>query len=309
MTSTPINHSGASAGPRPIHRVLILGHNGFIGSALCNYFRKQSPELELIGRSFPEIDLTRPQDAVALATLLRPDTAVIMCSAIKRQFGDTLDVFSQNLAMVMNLARVLQDQVVARLIYFSSAAVYGEDVHNIAITEETAVAPTSYYGIAKFTSECILKKVLAMRNNPELVIIRPPLVYGPGDVGNTYGPSGFIHAALHGEPITLWGDGSELREFLFLPDLLAIVHKLTFCPFHGVLDIASGQSYSFRTILDQIAALAPALLDIRSRSRTKSKVDNAFDNILLRRVFPDFAFTELNDGLKMTMQTEQKDHL
>lgn len=302
-------HPGASAGLRPIRRVLILGHNGFIGSALCNYFHKQSPELELIGRSLPEVDLTRPQDAAALAQFLRLDTAVIMCLGIKRQFGDTLDVFAQNLAMVMNLARVLQDQAVARLIYFSSAAVYGEDVHNIGITEETPIQPTSYYGLAKFTSECILRRVFAKERQSSLVIIRPPLVYGPGDAGNTYGPSGFIHAALRGEPITLWGDGSELREFLFLPDLLAIVHKLMFCPFHGVLNIANGRSYSFRTILDQIVALTPASLDIRSRPRTKSKVDNAFDNILLRQVFPDFAFTELSGGLKMAMKAEQKDNL
>lgn len=308
MTSPPINHPGAS-GPQSIHRVLILGHSGFIGSALYRLFQERSPEMEVVGRSYPEFDLTRPADILKLGGLLNTATAVIMCSAIKRQFGDSLDACSRNLAMVMNLARVLQDHQVARLIYFSSAAVYGEDAHNIGISEKTAVMPTSYYGIAKLASECILQKVFATLNNPALVVIRPPLVYGPGDTGNTYGPSGFIRAAVHQQPITLWGDGSELREFIFLPDLLAIVCKLTFGPFHGVLNIASGRSYSFRTILDQVAALAPAHLDIHSRPRTKAKVDNAFDNILLRRVFPDFAFTELSDGLKMTMQAEQKDNL
>lgn len=306
MTLTPINHPAASAGSRPIRRVLILGHSGFIGSALWRLFQERSPKVELIGRSYPEFDLTRPADILKLAGLLNSETAVIMCSAIKRQFGDSLDVCLQNLVMVMNLSRMLQDHEVARLIYFSSAAVYGEDVHNIGITEETAVAPTSYYGIAKFASECILRKVFAAGNNQALAIIRPPLVYGPGDAGNTYGPSGFIRAALSQQPITLWGDGSELREFMFLVDLVAIVRRLTFHSFHGVLNIASGRSYSFKAIVDQVAALVPLPLDIRSRPRTKSKVDNAFDNTLLRRVFPDVVFTGLSDGLKMTMNAEQK---
>ncbi len=101
-----------------------------------------------------------------------------MC-AIKRQFSDNLDAFVQNVKMVVNLCRLPQDHPVARL--FCSAAVYGEDIENTNIREESAICPTSYYGIEKYTSECLLRKAFEGRDQRWLFIMRPPLVYSPGD--------------------------------------------------------------------------------------------------------------------------------
>jgi len=63
-------------------------------------------------------------------------TAVIMCAAIKRQLGDDLDTFSRNVAMAVNLCRVLEKRPVARFMFFSSAAVYGEEITSLQITRK-----------------------------------------------------------------------------------------------------------------------------------------------------------------------------
>src|SRR5579859_7564387 len=143
-----------------LRRIVLLGHSGFVGNHLEAYFRQQHPDLALVCYSLASLDLTHACAAEALAENFDLETAVVMTAGVKRQWGDTLDAFSQNVSMAVNVARVLASHPVRRFIFFSSAAVYGEENHNEQITEDTLVRPTSYYGTAKFASECVLGKAL-----------------------------------------------------------------------------------------------------------------------------------------------------
>jgi len=281
-----------------IKRVVILGHSGFIGRHIEKIFNEKSPNIELIGRSYPDLDLCFKEDAYSLSPLFDMDTAVIMVSGIKRQLGDSLDIFSKNVSMANNVCSVLQEKPVKHLLFFSSAAVYGEEIDNIDITEKTPVHPTSYYGIAKYASECLFRKVFSEQENNSLIILRPPLVYGPGDQTTIYGPSGFAIKALHKEKITLWGDGSELREFFYVEDLAKIVYDLTFNNFDGIVNISSGESSDFKQILDILSNILCYKLEIDSRPRTRKKVDNKFKNNRLLEVLPNVSFTDLKEGIK-----------
>jgi UDP-glucose 4-epimerase len=281
-----------------LRRIVLLGANGFIGSRLEAAFRRQHPSLELAGFSFPGLDLTQQPAAESLAGLFDQHTAVVMTAGVKRQWGDTLDAFSQNVGMAANVARLLQSHPVRRFIFFSSAAVYGEEHHDEHITEETPVHTTSFYGIAKFASECVLRKALVTG----FVAIRPPLIYGPGDTSKSYGPAGFVYAATHGEPITLWGDGDEKREFVFVDDVVELTARLVFHDFDGVLNVASGRARTFREAADIVCRSAPTT--ITSRPRSKPRVDHGFRNGRLVRLFPDFSFHGLEDGIGKTLEAE-----
>jgi len=291
-----------SSSRQNVKRVLILGHSGFIGSHLVRRLHENLPEVEILGEALPAIDLTRVEDAEKLAPFLDAGTAVIMCAAIKRQLGDNLDTFSRNVAMSVNLCRVLENRPVARFVFFSSAAVYGEEITSLQITEETAVQPTSFYGAAKFACECLFRRVI--RPPVSLVILRPALIYGPGDQGS-YGPSGFVKAAVKGESIRLWGDGTELREFVFVEDVARLVHRLVFHEFDGVLNIVAGTSHTFKEALDAVSQLVPLKQQVVSRPRTKPKADHAFDTTRLKQLFHDFPFTELEEGIKRTVEFER----
>lgn len=287
-----------------IRRVVILGHTGFIGGHLLKHFRSQSPEIEIVGFSAPSLDLTKTEEVAGLTDFFDLETAVIMCSGIKKQLGDNLEIFLQNLTMTANLCHLLQDRPVRRFVYFSSAAVYGEDIHNTNITEETPINPTSFYGTAKYASERLLQKVIRSHKGTSLLILRPPLVYGPGDRSRGYGPSGFVWAALNREKILLWGDGSEQREFIFVEDLVKAVHGLTLHNYSGVVNVASGKSYSFKDVLRIISRLSPFELQVSSRPRTKEKVDCGFSNGLLVELLPGICFTSLEEGIKRTFEAE-----
>ena len=196
---------------------------------------------------------------------------------------------------------LLERRPVARFVFFSSAAVYGEEITSLQITEETAVQPTSFYGAAKFACECLFRKVI--RPPASLVILRPALIYGPGDQGG-YGPSGFVKAAVKGESITLWGDGTELREFVFVEDVARLVHRLVFHEFAGVLNIVAGTSQTFKEALDAVSQLVPLKHKVVSRPRTKPKADHAFDTTRLKQLFDDFPFTGLEEGIQRTVEFE-----
>jgi UDP-glucose 4-epimerase len=283
-----------------LRRIVLLGNTGFIGSHLDAWFRSQHADIELIAFSITDLDLTQPQNAETLAGLFDSSTAVVMTAGVKRQWGDTLEAFSQNVNMAVNVARVLQDHLVRRFVFFSSAAVYGEENHDEQITEDTLVRPTSYYGAAKFASECVFRKTLPKG----FVAMRPPLIYGPGDTSRSYGPAGFVYAAAHGDPITLWGEGDEKREFIFVEDVIALVTRLVFGNFSGVVNIASGRQRTFKDAVEIVSRLVPAGLAINSRPRSKPKVDHGFHNGRLVGLFPDFKFHSLEDGIRKTLQAE-----
>jgi UDP-glucose 4-epimerase len=285
-------------GSRPFSRIVLLGHSGYIGSRLADAFRTAAPDVPLVGRSAPSLDLTRPESVAALEDMLDSECALIVCAAIKKQLGDTLEILEQNLAIVSNVCRALAAGPVRRVVFFSSAAVYGEDVRHDVISESTPVQPTSLYGIGKFTAERLLFRVVAQHPGMSLLILRPALVYGPKEPAYYYGPSGFLGKALSQSPITLWGDGGELREFLFVDDVAALTLRLTFADTTGVLNVASGTSYTYAQALQEIATLTGREPAVSSRPRSKDKVDHRFDATRLREVCPGFAFTPLQDGLR-----------
>ncbi len=104
--------------------------------------------------------------------------------------------------------------------------------------------------------------------------------------------------------MTLWGDGKKRREFIFLKDLVAIVFRLTVHGYSGVLNIVSGKSFTFADAIEAVSCLAPATLQVDSRARTKRKVDYGFRNDALMRLFPDTAFTGLEEGIRQTFEAE-----
>jgi len=281
-----------------IQRVLILGNKGFVGQHIEKRFLTSTPKVKVMGKDLPNFNLTSKNDVNMLTDLLDLDTAVIMLAAIKRQFGDSLDVFNQNLSMTTNLCGLLRKHPVGRFVFFSSAAVYGEDIHNTNIMEETHVYPTSYYGMVKFISERLYWKALGSHDQTSLVILRPPTIYGPGDEGGTYGPVKFMNAAINKDELILWGDGTELRDYVFIDDVAEIVFRLTYSSFHGVLNLASGVSYSFRDVLDTIESISGRKLSGNSRPRTKAKVDNVFSNDRLMKEIGRYSFTPLPQGIR-----------
>jgi nucleoside-diphosphate-sugar epimerase len=289
-------------------KIVILGHSGFVGSHLEQRLLKNTC-WSVVGKSLPEIDLGSEEGATKLTPYLCEDVVLVLAAAVKRQFGDSVEVFRKNMLILENIAKIIEQHPVRRIIYMSSAAVYGEETENIQISEKSLINPTSYYGINKYTGERLLRKACQANGMTSLVSLRPPLVYGPKDQGLTYGPAGFSMAALEGKPITLWGDGRELREFLFIEDLCHIIELFANNDFEGEVNTVSGNQYCFADIIDILRIKFPNLV-VNSRPRSKAMANNAFNPQKIRSLLPEnFCFTRLEDGIdKIVNQRLTRDY-
>ena len=277
--------------------VILLGHTGFIGRNIYKSLISAGVN-NLIGVSTNEIDLTKENSYKILEKVLSPGCFIIMCAGVKKQLGDNLYSFEKNITIVNNFIMAISKVHPKKLIYFSSASVYGEDVnYQVEISEETPVQPKSYYGIAKYTAERLLERSCA-DTQTQLVILRPPLIYGSDDLSRGYGPTGFIYKAVNNEEISFWGDGSEFREFVYVDDVGRTVSRLINNDYSGILNLVSGKSYTYKNIIDSLNEMTGTNIRMVLRQRTKKKVDHHYSNELIHNVLGGFEFTSLGDGLR-----------
>lgn len=285
-------------------KLIILGHTGFIGRAIAAHVNSTHPQIEAIGASLETVDLADSRRLDSLVPQLTSDAAVIMLAAIKRQAGESIEVFMRNMEIIVGFSDLIMKHPVGRVVYFSSAAVYGEDIENLAITEETPVNCRTYYGLGKFAAEWHLRRVFERMPGSSLAILRPATIYGPHETHAGYGPTAFLAAAADKRRIELWGDGSELRELIYVEDVARMAVACALADFRGVLNVAAAQSYSFRQAVEIAEKIIGDPLEVGTRPRSKDKVDNQFDNRKLRTLFPDFHFTNLATGMQLTYERQ-----
>ncbi len=289
---------GESAAVMAIDRCLVLGHDGFIGAHLCRHLAERHPRIAVEGLSLRQTDLADESAVDLLAPKLGPSAAVVMLAAIKRQVGDNVQAYLRNMALCGTVARAFAANPADRLLFVSSAAVYGEDIAGDAITEDSPVTPRSYYGLAKASAEMMFRLVCRDDLASRLVNLRPATIFGPGESTEAYGPAGFMAKARSGREITLWGDGSELREFVDVADACEIMARLLLGSAHGTFNLVTGTSISFQAILKEIEALLGRPLQIQQKPRSKAKVDQRFDNRRLLDAIGGFTFRPMRDSLQ-----------
>jgi UDP-glucose 4-epimerase len=296
-----MGHEDRATLPVTPTRLVILGHSGFLGQAVATRAVIDHPELKIVGRSASELDLEEKANADYLADVLGPSSILLLCSAVKRQLGDTIDSYERNMRMVATVCRSIERYGVARVVFMSSCAIYGEDVNNLAINEDTPPNIRTFYGLYKWSAELLIKKVCVNLHDTSFICLRPPTVYGPAETVVSYGVGSFLRDYQANGPVMLWGDGEELREMLHVDDLAALVSGLLMHSYCGALNLVAGRSYSFRQALDAVEGALGKRLPVQSRPRSKQKVDHRFDNKRLRSLFADFRFTDLAEGVRRTV--------
>lgn len=164
-------------------KILVTGSSGFVGIYLCHLLQKHGHQLVPISRTnFGTIEPNTDWNSViqnveivihlAARVHLMQDTATDQLSAYR----------AANTANTLNLARQAANMGMKRFIFLSSIKVNGEG-RNIPYTEQDTPNPTDPYAISKWEAEQGLLKIAA-ETGMEVVILRPPLVYGEGVKAN-----------------------------------------------------------------------------------------------------------------------------
>jgi UDP-glucose 4-epimerase len=239
-------------------RLVGLGHDVFVVDSEATGHREHVPA----GAKYKKGDVCRVEEMEEIFRAGLDAVAHIAGQvSLIRSFTDPVVDLRTNVEGTVNVLGCCIRHRVPRLLYASSMTVYG---HNgvLPTAEHTPSAPVSYYGITKYAAERYVHTTAA---RPDLdfhfgvTSFRMYNVYGPGQaLDNPYqGVLGiFLGNLLRGEPLTIFGDGSQSRDFIYIDDVIdAWVAALTNEASHGqVLNLGSGQRLKISDLADQVLA-------------------------------------------------------
>lgn len=279
--------------PSAPDRVVVLGAGGFVGGAIVR--RLGAEGIAHLALTRKELDLLAEDAAARLIATVRPSDAVVFVSA--QAPARTPELLVRNLRMAEPVCAALGRTPVAHLVYVSSDAVYADAP--ALVGESTCCQPSSLHGMMHAARELMLRTLPT-----PLAILRPSLLYGAADPHNGYGPNRFRRLAARGEAITLFGEGEERRDHVFVDDVAAIVHLVLAHRSSGVLNVATGVSTSFRTIAEMVVAVSGTASEIRGTPRQNPITHRHFDVTACLQAFPAFHYTSLADGLRRAAREE-----
>ncbi len=173
--------------------------------------------------------------------------------------GDITDESSeliQNVVQTLRLLKLCVQENVRRIVFISSASVYG--VQTVLPIPETALTnPISSHGIHKLTIEKYLQ-LYQYQHGLECKIMRLGNPYGPGQ--SVMGRQGFIAMAigriLAGEAVMIRGDGSTIRDYIYIDDVSETLHLLGTCQAkENIFNVGSGQGHTLNQIVSIIGEL------------------------------------------------------
>lgn len=246
-------------------RVLVLGGSGFIGSHLVDALLDQGKSVRVFDRS-PEryrplpsgVDFIQGnfEDSTLLAEALTDVDQVFHMISTTIPATSNLDPVSDvqgNLINTIRLLELMRAESVRRLIYLSSGGmVYGIPQSNF-LRENHQLKPITSYGIVKVAIENYLHM------EKHLYGLEPVILRASNPYGSRQGHSGaqgvigtFMWKLVNGEPIQIWGDGSIVRDFIYVRDLARLCVISADSEITGCYNAGSGIGHSIAEIVDAI---------------------------------------------------------
>ena len=221
--------------------ILITGATGFVGSRLAGFLSSQFPEMELrlaVRRRPEELQVPSVLSVGSIEVvgdinpytnwsnaLIGVDVVIHLAARVHVMKDVALDPLEEyrnaNTLATIHLAGEAAKAGVKRFIYLSSIKVNGEETApGQSYSEESTPAPIDPYGVSKWEAELGLEKICA-QTGMEFVIIRPPLVYGPGVKANFQRLMGVV---AKGMPLPL-GAVDNQRSMLALDNLVSFISE------------------------------------------------------------------------------------
>lgn len=246
--------------------ILVLGGTGFIGSHLVDALLAAGEQVRVLSRKpepyrspLPQVDYRFGDflDASFLAQSLEGvDTVIHALSTTVPSTSNKNpreDIHS-NLEGTVGLLDAMTKQGITRVIFLSSGGtVYGNTTVS-PLPENSPLHPLSSYGIVKMAIEQYLFLYQHLHGLCPL-ILRPSNIYGPrhGHIGVQGIISTFLAAMKKGDPLKVWGDGSIVRDYLYIDDFVQLCIKVLRSQETGIFNVGAGAGFSIRDIIECVS--------------------------------------------------------
>lgn len=243
--------------------ILVIGGTGFIGSNIVKQLLLQDYNisiLELPTFASPILNVKIHYGKLEQLDFIKKiiiedsiDTVLHLASSLipSSNLDEYLNEFEKVIKPTVELLSFLATSNI-KIVYFSSGGtIYGVNKKGV-FSESDKTTPISYYGQSKL----ILEESILLENRRlglNYLIVRPSNPYGIGQ--NIFGKQGLIAASigyvLNNEKIAIWGDGSVIRDYIHIDDLVTGVIKLMQSGKNNeIYNIGSGKGYSVKEIMN-----------------------------------------------------------
>ena len=299
-------------------KALVTGGAGFIGSHICDALVERGYEVVcydnlLTGKRDNIRHLMEKKSFTFILGDVRDDEklddAMLGVDVVFNQMASKKSVCDKNpitdcdinACGTLNVLLSMVRHGVKKIVHASTGSVYGEFPGQI--TEFTPLNPVSYYGVSKMAGE---KYVAAFGDlhGIEYTILRYFHVYGSRQDSSSYGgviPI-FIRQAMNGEPLTIHGDGEQVRSFTYIEDVV----EANLCALelmdNSIYNCASGINVSVNKMADMISAYFGGCGRIYGDELLGDIRNFNINNSMIKADF-GINFTKFVDGLKKTIES------
>lgn len=223
-----------------IKLIKATGQKGFIGSHLVSYLKTTGCDVDGFAG-----DLLNTQ---AVREFMERGEAQVLVHMAGTFNPPTENLTAKNVTTTANILSHLKQSAVRKIVYLSSAAVYGEPRDKYS-RESDAPSPNTEYGSSKLQAEELIRKA-ALRTGFQYVILRFPGVYG-GKGGKGVIDQFISGIKLNGK-IMIYGDGTQRRNFLHIDDACDAIGKAINYERNGVFNIASTEPMSLNSVVGEL---------------------------------------------------------
>lgn len=298
-------------------RVLVSGGAGFIGSNLVDKLINLGHNVCIIDNlSTGNINNVNKKAQLYINDILDPNVSKIfekekfdivyhLAAQINVQKSITNPIFDSNVNVcgTINIINNCVNYNVKKIVYSSSAAVYGHPQY-LPIDEKHEIRPISYYGLSKYTAEEYIR-VFSNLNNLDFTILRYANVYGirqdPKGEGGVI--STFMNSLFKKQPLYIFGDGSALRDYIFVEDIVDANIAALSSGDKEIFNIGTGVYTSVKELAENMMDIISLKCNIEYTSARKGDIANSYFNINKAKNklnwSPRFS---LKDGLKKTIE-------
>lgn len=301
-------------------RILVTGAAGFIGSHLSATLLAQGAEVtgidcftDYYSRRIKEANLavnaaherfTFLETTIAdanLFQLLDGITHVFHLAAqagVRKSWGRDFQIYTvNNIDATQIVLEACIGRPIKKLVYASSSSVYGDAVA-IPMVETALPQPLSPYGVTKLAAEQLCH-LYTVNHGVPTASMRYFTVYGPRQRPDMAFHR-FIRAAVTGEPITLYGDGDQTRDFTFVDDAVAATIAASERGNPGdAYNIGGGSRVSMNRVIELIGEATGTEIDVRRENAQKGDMRDTFaDSTRARTDLGWSPKTSLEDGIR-----------